>query len=172
MIMKKLLPVFIISLLVFVQGCQSSKQKEAQQTMNDIQAAVKENTPGTVPASENGFYMKAKINGKDWVAKDMLPNNNEDTRPIFGEADGQKISFTIWMQHPKEGCKETFSDHDVADLFGFEDVAIWGGTKGEAIVTKIDDHAVEGTFFITATSHESDKTLEITDGFFRIPVEK
>lgn len=167
--MKKLILLFFAASLTFI-SCKSKAQNDATQTAKNIQTAVKENTPGTVPTSEGGYYMKAKINGKEWVAKDMLPNDNNDTRRIFGEADGQHITFHIWMQHPKVGRKETFSDHNEADLFGFDDVEVWAGTKGEAIVTKIDDHAVEGTFVITAVSRYSDKTktLEVTDGFFRI----
>ena len=167
MTMKKLLLFFSFTTLLFA-GCKSNAGKEAIQNAKDIQKTVKENTPGTVPTSESGYYMKAKINGKDWVAQDMLPNDNNDTRPIFGEADGKKISFTIWMQHPKVGRKEIFAEHNVAELVGFENVATCDATKGEAIVTKIDDHEIEGTFFMTGTSHESAKTLEVTDGFFRI----
>lgn len=167
--MKQTIFKLSFSFLIAAWFCACSNgQSSAVEQAKKIQAAVKENTPGTVPTSESGYYMKAKINGKDWVAKDMLPNDNDDTRRIFGEADGQKISFTIWMQHPKVGRKEIFAEHNVAELFGFEDVAAWDGTKGEAVITKIDDHAVEGTFFITATSHQTDKALEVTDGFFRI----
>lgn len=163
------LVVTITSTLFF--SCNSDHSKAVDQA-NQIQNAVKENSPGTVATTADGYTMRAKVNGKDWVAKDMLPNNNEDTRPIFGEADGQKISFTIWMQHPKVGRKETFAEGNVAELMGFEDVAICDAKKGEATVTKIDDHAIEGTFFMTGTSHESAKTIEVTDGFFRIPVKK
>jgi hypothetical protein len=165
--MKQNLSFFSIAFSIILLSCNSTQNDAAKQA-EQIQAAVKENTPGTVPTSESGYYMKAKINGKDWIAKDMLPNNNEDTRPIFGEADGKKISFTIWMQHPKEGRDETFAEGNVAELMGFEDVATCDAKKGKAIVTKIDDHAIEGTFFMTGTSHEPDKTLEVTDGFFRI----
>lgn len=157
----------ITSTLFF--SCGNSNQSKAVDLANQIQTAVKKNTPGTVPTSESGYYMKAKINGKDWVAKDMLPNNNEDTRPIFGEADGQKISFTIWMQRPKVGRKEIFKEGNVAELMGFEDVATCDVKKGEAIVTKIDDNAIEGTFFMTCSSQKPSKTIEVTDGFFRLP---
>ncbi|MDQ6755607.1 MAG: DUF6252 family protein [Bacteroidota bacterium] len=169
--MKQNLSFFIIFCNIILLSCNSTQNDAAKQA-EQIQKTVKANTPGTVPTSESGYYMKAKINGKDWVAKDMLPNNNEDTRPIFGEADGQKISFTIWMQHPKEGRKETFKEGNVAELMGFEDVATCDAKKGEAIVTKIDDHAIEGTFFMTGTSNQSAKTIEVTDGFFRILKDK
>lgn len=147
-------------------SCGNSNRSKAVDLANQIQKSVKENTPGTVATTADGYTMRAKVNGKEWVAKDMLPNDNNDTRRIFGGANGQQISFTIWMQRPEVGRKETFSDGNVAGLSGFEDVAIWGGKKGEAVVSKIDDNAIEGTFFITATSNQSDKTLEITDGFF------
>jgi hypothetical protein len=169
--MKQNLSFFSIAFSIILLSCNSTQNDAAKQAQQ-IQEAVKANTPGTVPTSESGYYMKAKINGKDWVAKDMLPNNNEDTRPIFGEADGQKISFTIWMQHPKEGRDAIFKEGNVAELMGFEDIAICDAKKGEAIVTKIDDHAIEGTFFMTGTSHESAKTIEVTDGFFRILKDK
>ena len=169
--MKPNLLILSLAFSINLISC-SSAQNDAVKQAEQIQKTVKANTPGTVPTSESGYYMKAKINGKDWVAKDMLPNNNEDTRPIFGEADGEKISFTIWMQHPKEGRKETFKEGNVAELEGFEDIAVCDAKKGEAIVTKIDDHVIEGTFFMTGTSHESAKTIEVTDGFFRILKDK
>jgi hypothetical protein len=165
--MKQTFSFLSIVLSIFLLSCNSTQNDAAKQA-EQIQKTVKENTPGTVATSESGYYMKAKINGKDWVAKDMLPNNNEDTRPIFGEADGKKISFTIWMQHPKEGRKEIFKEGNVATLLGFEDVSACFATKGEAIVTKIDDHVIEGTFFMTGTSRESGKTVDVTDGFFRL----
>ena len=165
--MKQTFSFLSIALSIILLSCNST-QNDATKQAEQIQTAVKQNTPGTVPTSESGYYMKAKINGKDWIAKDMLPNNNEDTRPIFGEADGKKIGFTIWMQHPKEGRKEIFAEGNVAELTGFEDVASCDAKKGEAIVTKIDDHVIEGTFFMTGTSHESGKTVDVTDGFFRL----
>lgn len=165
--MKQNLSFFIIACSSILLSCNSTQNDAAKQA-EQIQKTVKENTPGTVATSESGYYMKAKINGKDWAAKDMMPNDNNDTRRIFGEADGQKISFTIWMQHPKEGRKEIFKEGNVAELMGFEGLAFCDAKKGEATVTKFDDHAIEGTFFMTGTSHESAKTIEVTDGFFRI----
>lgn len=35
-------------------------------------------------------------------------------------------------------------------------------------LTKVDDNMAEGKFYFTATGFQSDKTVEVTDGFFRI----
>jgi len=49
-------------------------------------------------------------------------------------------------------------------------VAIWGGRKGEMEITKVDDKWVEGEFYFTAIASETDKTMEVTEGFFRISI--
>ncbi len=37
---------------------------------------MEENTPGAIATSENGYFMKAKIDGKEWVASRMVPDND------------------------------------------------------------------------------------------------
>ena len=160
--------IFLIAVpIISMSACNDGAQNEAVKQARQIQAAVKQATPGTVPTSENGYYMRAKINGKEWIAKDMLPNDKSDSRRILGENNGEAISFSLWMRGLKPGHKESFSEDNAVDLFTNDDVGIWGGRKGELTITKIDDNVVEGSFYFTGSTARSDKTVEVTDGFFR-----
>jgi hypothetical protein len=48
-----------------------------------------------------------------------------------------------------------------------DDVVIYGGNTGEMEITKADGNWAEGKFFFTC-SGSTDKTVSVTDGFFRI----
>lgn len=50
------------------------------------------------------------------------------------------------------------------------EIEYWSGYKGEMEITKVDGGWAEGKFFITGSKTDSDKTVEITDGFFRISI--
>lgn len=57
-------------------------------------------------------------------------------------------------------------ENKAVDLFLNDDVGILGGHKGEMGIIKVGEKSAEGTFFFTATSHETNKAIEVTDGFF------
>jgi hypothetical protein len=65
-----------------------------------------------------------------------------------------------------------FGDHQAVDLVTSDDVGIWGGTKGEMQITKVDETSAEGTFFFTASASSTTKTVEVTEGSFRILLSK
>jgi hypothetical protein len=44
--------------------------------------------------------------------------------------------------------------------------------KRSTVVTRMDDQWVEGTFFFSATDARSKKTIEATNGSFRVPTPK
>lgn len=158
-----------ITLILIVAAC-GGPQSEAKKLAEQIQKTVKENSPGFVPTSETGYFMKAKIDGKEWTASAMYPNDNSDSRRIVGENNGESISFSIWMRGLSEGKKEVFSESNAADLFTNDDIGIWGGRKGAVEITKINDQVVEGKFYFTASTSRASKTLEVTEGFFRMPL--
>ena len=72
------------------------------------------------------------------------------------------------------GKKEIFGEHNAVDMSTFEggEMEYWTGNKGEMEITKVDGDWAEGKFFITGSKTDSDKTVEVTDGFFRISLAK
>ncbi len=70
------------------------------------------------------------------------------------------------------GKKIISSEDDATDLATNDDVGLWGGRKGEMEITKMDDNWAEGKFYFTGSTSRSNKTVEVTDGFFRISLAK
>ena len=162
--MKKIFIPFI-TILLFA-NCNSPKNKAVEQA-NQIQQAVNENSPGSVPISAGGFYMKAKMDGKEWVAASM-DIMDEEASKIIGNYNGEYISLPYHRNDIEVGNKTNF-DHSAVDLKLNDEVGLWGGHKGQMVITKVDDTSAEGTFYFTASSDDAaKKTLEVTDGFFRI----
>ena len=167
--MKKLLLVFVFATFIFA-GCKSQSQKEAIQKAKNIQTAVKENTPGTIPTSAGSYTMTAKISGKNWAASSMMPQKDAGYH-IIGYYKDEYISLPYSKSDMKTGKKIVFKDGEVAEVL-FDNGCVWKeNAKGEMNITKADANWVEGTFFFTTSCQDSKNNLEITDGFFRIPVE-
>ena len=161
--MKKIF-IFFITILLFA-NCSSPKNKAAEQA-NQIQQAVKDNSPGSVPTSAGGFYMKAKMDGKDWVATSMDEMGEEAYR-IIGNNNGDYISLPYHRNDIVVGIKTNF-DHSAVDLKLDGKELFWMGLKGQMIITKVDETLTEGTFYFTASNSTNSKTIEFTDGTFRI----
>ena len=70
----------------------------------------------------------------------------------------------------KVGKKIQFGENHVALLFTNDNDGFWDGRKGEMEITKVENEWAEGKFFFTATTSSADKTIEVTDGFFRISI--
>lgn len=157
-------PILIICSFLFFSSCKN-KQGDAKQLGDQIQNTVNNNKPSYVATTENGFSMKAKINGKEWEAASMMPP--EVPARIIGDNNGESISLPYDRRDMVVGEKTNFSSSAV-DLLLHDDIVIWGGHKGEMKITKVDENSAEGTFYFTATSTGTDKTVEVTDGFFRI----
>jgi hypothetical protein len=73
---------------------------------------------------------------------------------------------------PCDWLKIILGDDNVADLSTSDGAGIWGGRKGEMVITKLDENIAEGNFFFTGSSSRSAKTMEVTNGSFRIPLLK
>ena len=111
--------------------------------------------------------MKATINGKQWTATSMI--SPDVAGRISGDANEIGIGLPYNRSNMVAGSKTTFSHDDATDIFlPASDGGILGGYKGEMIITKVNDQWAEGTFYFSASSDRSDKTAEVTDGFFRI----
>lgn len=164
--MKQILSILIMS--VILSSCGNNDQSKAIEQAKQVQNVVKQNTPGLIPTSEAGYFMKAKINGKDWVATAMMPNDNSNQRNVYGEKDGERITFDVWMKGAEAGKKSEFKEGNSAAYLPNNDEGMWDGLKGEMEITKVADNWVEGKFFFTATK-EGSGNIEVTDGFFHIP---
>ncbi len=168
--MKQVFFIFCISLLIAFTGCNNGVQNEARQQAELIQKTMKENTPGAIATSDNGYYMKAKVDGKDWSATHMVPDNDERSsyKMIRRENDGDNINFQLWKQGVEVGKKRAFSETNAAGIFLANDAALISGQTGEVEITKFDEQWLEGTFHFTATNSSSNKKVEVTDGRFRV----
>ena len=162
--MKRYLLLLALACVLF--AC-NGQQKDAKNLSDNIQATMKEHVPGTLATKEDGWTMKAKINGKDWVADAMMPTGG--TGRILGYYGKEYISFPYSGRDMVAGKKIKISPNWAVDFVNDDD-GICGGTKGEMNITKVDDNWAEGTFFFTVTSclNNPDKKIEVTDGFFRI----
>lgn len=145
-------------------SCKSKAQSSAEQQAKDIQKMVKQNSPGTIPTSASGYMMTASIDGKEWKASAMYPP--ESAGLIVGENNGESISLPYYDRRSFSGSKITKLKG--VDMRLNDDVKLWTGVNGEMEITKIDDKSAEGTFHFTAKGFQSEKTIEVTNGFFRI----
>ncbi|MRG47924.1 hypothetical protein GFS24_22575 [Chitinophaga sp. SYP-B3965] len=159
--------ILLLTAMVLLFACHTNQPKILA---DEITATAKANTPGFIPTSKDGYWMSAKIDGKDWTASAMMPVDKSDSRRIHGEHNGETISFSIWMRGLEPGKHFSFSEDKAADLFTNDDIGMWGGRNGEIVITKIDDKGVEGTFSFTASSSRSEKTVAVTEGRFRVPL--
>lgn len=165
-----LLSPLLLIMVTLLFSCGNTEQNNAAEHAKEVQSAVKKNMPGGIPVSADGYMMKAKINGKEWEAISMM--SPDAAGRIIGDNNGESISLPLYGGRAKlvQGKKTTFSEDEAVDLMTNDEVGIWGGRKGEMEITKVDEKFAEGKFYFTASSSRSDKTFEVTDGYFRIPL--
>lgn len=164
------LAAIVIGCICMFSACQNKKQNDAKKLRDEIQTTVKANSPGFVSTTKNGYWMSAKLDGKDWTASAMMPVDQSNSIRIHGEHNGESIGFYIDMRGLEAGKHIVLSDNKAADLMTNDSVGIWGGRNGEIVITKIDNSVLEGTFSFTASSGQTSKTLSVTDGVFHIPL--
>lgn len=162
----KMIPRCFLSLSLLVAafvatGCGGSEK--AKERAKAIQDAVK---PGEIATSGAGFAMKAKLDGKEWVATRMM--SPLDTGRILGMKGEESISLPFLRSGLTSGKTVKFGQDNAVDLMVNDDTGIWGGYSGEMTYTKVDETSAEGTFHFTATARESSKKIEVTDGTFRV----
>ncbi len=128
--------------------------------------SLKDLPPVAVATTTSGFSMTAKINGKVCTAFAMMPPDKAGQ--IVGFYDGDKyIGLPYHKKDFTVGKKLQFSNEN-ADLTTMDDVGVWGGRKGEMEITKVTGNYAEGKFFFTGYSYDNKKTIQVTDGFFRV----
>lgn len=165
--MKQKNSFLIAAVCIFLFACNSGSS-DAVNKAKEIQNAVKQNTPGSVPTSPDGITLTAKIDGKEWKATGMIPPDRAGL--IVGENNGESISLPYYDRRNflANNKKKLGEGHELAEMRLNDDIVLWTGTKGELEITKTDDNWAEGKFYFTAKGFQSDKTIEVTDGFFRI----
>jgi hypothetical protein len=159
-IMKYLL--FSLGSLFFFASC-NSQQSEAKKLAGQIQSVVR---AGTVPTADGAWTMTARIKGEKWVASSMFPP--EASSRIVGYYKEEYIGLPYDRRDMVVGKKIKFGPDNAVDLSTSDDIGMWGGRKGEMEITKVDGDWAEGKFFFTGSTHTTDKTVEVTEGFFRI----
>lgn len=158
--MKKILALVVTIILVFAFVIKSDAQNRNSTGL----------PPGVIPVTAAGYTMTAKINGKECKALFMMPADK--TGQIVGFYNGDKyIGLPYNKKYFVVGKKIKFSEHN-ADLTTNDDVQVWNGRKGEMEITKVNGKWVEGKFSFTGYSYDNKKTIEVTDGFFRIATDK
>ena len=161
-IMKQTISILLITVLF--SSCGNSEQTKAVEQAKQIQSDIR---PGTVSTTASGYTMNAKINGKDWVASSMMPPDASGR--IVGYYDNGYIGLPYSKTDMVAGKKIMIGEDNAVDL-SLNDDCLWTSPKGEIEITKVDDNAAEGKFFFTADCNSTNKTVKVTDGFFRIPL--
>ncbi len=152
---------------IFMLSCNIGIS-QTHEKAKEVQTAIKEMMPGTIATTSNGYTMKAKINGKQWTADAMMPPNAAGR--IIGYNNGESIGLPYDIRDMRVGNKINFGEDNATDLMTNDDVGMWGGRKGEMVIIKVDNQYAEGTFYFTGSTSRSNKTMVVTDGFFRIPI--
>lgn len=154
--MKKLLILFTILMLAFALTEQSSAQNHS----------LKGLPPTVILVTTGGYNMTAKINGKDCKAFAMMPPDKAEQ--IIGFYDGDKYIGLPYHKNAFVTGKKIYFSNENADLTTNDKVEVWNGRKGEMEITKVTATYIEGKFFFTGYSYDNKKTIEVSNGFFRI----
>lgn len=163
--MKRIL-IILFTVVIWATSCNSPAQNEAESTAKAIDQAMQDFGPGQVAVSPNGYLMKAMVDGKPWEAKSMMQINGSNENYVRGVNADTEISFYIDRDHMVVGKPRKFYEGHVAN-FSIGD-QIMSGHQGEWVITRADDNAIEGTFHFVANGFQSDKTSNVTNGFFRV----
>ena len=151
--------------LLLLASCDSG-QSDAEKLATQIESAAKQTRPGTVATQQNGWTLKAKINGKEWTADAMMPPDVAGR--IIGYLDKEYIGLPYNRQYLVVGKRIALGENDAADLSTNDKISMWASRKGEMQITTINGDWAEGTFYFTGGSSRSAEIKEVTDGFFRI----
>ncbi len=159
--MKFLLNTF---LSIFILASCNSQKSDAVKQAKEVQSAVQENRPGAIAITEGGWSMTAKLNGKDWKASSIMPPDAAGR--IIGYYNKDYIGLPYDKRDMVVGKKNKLGEDNAVDLSMQDYPGLLSTNAGEMEITKVNDNWAEGTFRFRTKS--SDKTIEVTDGFFRI----
>ena len=154
-----------IALLLFISSCNS--QQDARTLAIAEKNAIETLKPGTIAATTGGWTMTAKIDGRDWKATSLM--SPEAAGRYIGYYKDEYIGLPRFEQkYAQLGKKIIFKEGNAVDLSVSGDDNFYGGYSGEMEITKLNGDWLEAKFHFTATSHGSDRTIRVTDGFYRI----
>ena len=162
--MKKSAATFIAIIILFSCNNKSKTLEEAK----NVQSAI-EQIGNDMETMGNGDLIKAKINGKNWQGTSMI--SAQISGRISGEFEGQYIGLPYNDQYLVVGKKIVISEDEAADIY-LKDGCSYPITNGEMQFTKVGNDFAEGTFYFTTVCDVTKKTLNVTDGFFRIQISK
>jgi len=158
-----------IMMLFLLSSC-NSQQTEARKQAEVVKNAIIQTRPGTMPTKEGSWTMTARIAGKKWEASAIMPP--EAAGRIVGYYQEEYIGLPYDRRDMVVGKKIRFHEGNAVDLSTTDDIGLWGGRKGEMEITKVDDNWAEGKFYFTGSTSRSTKTIEVTEGFFRISLKR
>jgi hypothetical protein len=126
--MKKNISLLIAAACIFLSSCNSNNNAATKAT--DIRNMVKQNSPGSLPTSEGGITLTAKIDGKEWKATGMMSPDKAGV--IVGENNGESISLPYYDRRSfLASDKEKLGEgHGLAEMRLNDDVALWTGVTG------------------------------------------
>ena len=157
--------IYSLLTIFIVTSCNSQNSTISQ--AKETQSVITKIKPGTMPATEGGWMMTTKINGKDWKASSLMPP--EAASRIIGYYQDEYIGLPYNKQYLVAGKKITLGEDEAVDI-SLTGVGLAITKKGEMEITKVDENWAEGKFHFTSAVSGTDKTVEVTDGFFRIKI--
>src|SRR5687767_13826385 len=108
--------VILVVMIMILSACGNAGS-EAKKQAELIKQATHDNTPGTIETSQDGYYLKAKIDGKVWSATHMMPDESTNSAyfRVYGEKNGESISFSLSARTLQAGVKKQFDECNVDD---------------------------------------------------------
>lgn len=119
------------------------------------------------PDSLGGGYLRATINGRSWEATEMTPDMGRGSSLVVnGRNSSGFLNFNIDGTNTEVDKPRLFRKTS-AVMYWDENNETWFGTKGEAVVTKVDAQWIEGKFHFAAEKNGQKVVGE--NGEFRVP---
>ena len=156
---------FLSILTLLILSSCNSQQSDAVKQAKEVQSAIKQTRPGTIPVTDDGWTMTAQLNGKAWKASSLMPP--EAASRIIGYYQDEYIGLPYNKQYLVAGKKIALGEDEAVDI-SFAGIGLAITKKGEMEITKVGNGWAEGTFHFTATVSDTNKSVEVTNGFFRI----
>lgn len=115
-----------------------------------------------------GSYLRATIDGKPWVASEVVPDKYWSE---ILQIQGRQGTTSLWVQLKQPTAANVAEPLKGTDLNYYQDETfnMFMVTSGEIRVTKLDAEWVEGTFTFSGTDKRAKKSVTVTNGAFRVP---
>lgn len=116
---------------------------------------------------QEGSFIKAKVNGKDWSATKITPDKYvSEILQVMGETENTELAFQL--NKPAQGKTDNLI---ATDMNHYRDAQfnMYMVKSGKTVITKMNDKWVEGTFSFSAYDSRSKKNAEVANGVFRVP---